>query len=459
MNKTPLENWIRDQVVPAGGGELTTAVLEAYQLEKIREVVAFARQESPFYRQQLAEIDLDSLRDFADFDKLPFTTAADLRVQGMKMLCTPLEQIARIVTLQTSGTTGAAKRVFFTAEDLAATADFFRCGMSTLVQPGEIVVILLPGERPDSVGHLLAKALASSGVKPVVLGPVTDCAATRAELLQHPSACLVGIPTQLLSLARTDVDGIIARGWVKSVLLSTDYVPEAVQVELEHLWGCRVLTHYGMTETGLGGGVECEAGAGYHLRGADLYTEIIDPATGKRVADGVSGEVVFTTLRRRGMPLIRYRTGDLAKMVAEPCPCGSVLKRLARVQGRIDSCVPLSQGQNLSMTALDELIFPIPGLLNFSASVNREAGQDRLHLSLQVCRGTEERVAREALGVLLRSEPVAPLFRRRALAMGSITFNTAGWFTSGTGKRRVSIHRQSRWLYNCEPLKAVCSKN
>ncbi|GAB6194123.1 DVU_1553 family AMP-dependent CoA ligase [Desulfocastanea catecholica] len=442
MNKTPLENWIRDKVVPAGAGALTTSLLEAYQLEKIRELVAFARQESPFYRQRLAEVDLDSLGDFAGFEKLPFTTAADLRVQGMKMLCTPLEQIERIVTLRTSGTTGEPKRVFFTAEDLAATADFFRCGMSTLVQPGETVLILLPGERPDSVGHLLAKALAGSGVKPVVLGPVTDGAATRAELLNHPSACLVGIPTQLLSLARTDVDGIIAKGWVKSVLLSTDYVPEAVQVELEQRWGCRVLTHYGMTETGLGGGVECEARAGYHLREADLYTEIIDPATGKRVADGVRGEVVFTTLRHRGMPLIRYRTGDLAKMLAEPCPCGTVLKRLARVQGRIDSCVPLQHGLNLSMAALDESLFPIPGLLNFSASVNREAGQDQLHLCFQVCQGTEERVAREALGVLLRSEPVATLFRRRALAMGSINFNAAGWFTSGTGKRRIIDDRQ-----------------
>ena len=163
MNKTPLENWIRDKVVPAGAGELTTSLLEAYQLEKIRELVAYAQRESPFYRQQLAEVDLESLGDFAGFEKLPFTTAADLQVQGMKMLCTPLEQIERIVTLQTSGTTGEAKRVFFTAEDLEATADFFRCGMSTLVQPGETVLILLPGERPDSVGHLLAKALASSG--------------------------------------------------------------------------------------------------------------------------------------------------------------------------------------------------------------------------------------------------------------------------------------------------------
>jgi phenylacetate-coenzyme A ligase PaaK-like adenylate-forming protein len=159
------------------------------------------------------------------------------------------------------------------------------------------------------------------------------------------------------------------------------------------------------------------------------------------VADGVSGEVVFTTLRRRGMPLIRYRSGDLAEILVEPCPCGTVLKRLARVQGRIASCVPLQEGLHLSLAALDEVLFPIPGVLNFTASIDRAAGQDQLHLCLQVCPGEEERVAREALGVLLRSAPVAPLFRQRVLAMGSINFKAEGWFTNGTGKRQLTDKR------------------
>jgi phenylacetate-coenzyme A ligase PaaK-like adenylate-forming protein len=446
MNKTPLENWIRDKLVPAGAGELTRQLIQGDQLDKLQGLLSFVIQESPFYRQRLSEAGIASVADLREFSRLPFTTPADLRTQGMKMLCTPLEQIERIVTLQTSGTTGEAKRVFFTAEDLAATADFFRCGMSTLVQPGETVIVLLPGERPDSVGSLLAKALSSSGVKPVVLGPVTDPVATRRELLKHPSACLVGIPTQILTLARTDVAEAIPAGWVKSVLLSTDYVPQAIQTELERRWGCRVLTHYGMTETGLGGGVECEAGAGYHLREADLYTEIIDPETGQPVPDGSPGEVVFTTLSRRGMPLIRYRTGDLARILPDPCPCGTVLKRLGRVQGRIDACLPLQQGMKLAMPDLDEALFPISGLLNFTARVARASGQDQLHLCLQVCRGEEERIAREALAVLLHREPLASLFRHRALALGGITFDAEGWFTSGTGKRQIRDARGQQIL-------------
>jgi phenylacetate-coenzyme A ligase PaaK-like adenylate-forming protein len=228
---------------------------------------------------------------------------------------------------------------------------------------------------------------------------------------------------------------------VSSVLLSTDYVPMAIKQKLEQHWGCRVFGHYGMTETGLGGGVECQAENGYHLREADLYTEIVDPETGQPVPDGLPGEVVFTTLTRQGMPLVRYRTGDLARILTEPCPCGTLLKRLERVQGRIAATLKLQQGLCISMALLDEALFPIAGVLNYSAEVSESGGQDQLHLCLQVCEGAEERVAREAVAALLRTEPLAPLFRNRALAMGSMTFNTAGWFTTGTGKRQIRDNR------------------
>ena len=116
------------------------------------------------------------------------------------------------------------------------------------------------------------------------------------------------------------------------MLLSADNVPDAISNELRRIWGCEVFTHYGMTEMGFGGGVECEARNGYHLREADLYIEIVDPETGRSVSQGDPGEVVFTTLTRRGMPLIRYRTGDVSRFVPGPCPCGTVLKTLARVK-------------------------------------------------------------------------------------------------------------------------------
>jgi len=442
MKKTPLEAWIRSQLMATGEGLLTTQLIERYQLEKLREVVSCVMQKSPFYRQLFAGVETPDIEGLAAFSRLPFTTPRDVREQGMRLLCTSQDEVERIVTLQTSGTTGAEKRLFFTAADLELTVDFFRHGMTTMVEAGATVIIFLPGERPDSVGDLLSRALTSIGVKPVVWGPVRDLAAARSEILSHASPCLVGIPTQILALARGMGEETIPAGWVSSVLLSTDYVPNAIKAELERRWGCRVFGHYGLTETGLGGGVECQAGDGYHLREADLYTEIIDPDSGQPVADGRPGEVVFTTLTRQGMPLVRYRTGDLARILPAPCPCGTVLKRLGRVQGRIEYNLQLQQGLSINMSALDETLFPIAGLLNYTAEISDDAGQDQLHLCLHVCEGAEERVAREVVTVVLRSEPLAQLFRQRALAVGSITFSTAGWVTSGTGKRQIRDSRR-----------------
>lgn len=442
MKKTPLEEWIRQRVQPAGDGVLTRRLLNDYQLEKLRETVWYASRFSPFYRDLLSQAgEVENLEAFA---RLPFTTPADLRTQGMRMLCTPLDQIERVVTLQSSGTTGPGKRVFFTQQDLESTVEFFGHGMATMVGPGATVIIFLPGGRPDSVGELLSRALTQMGVRPVLFGPVRDMAAARAEILRHPACSLVGIPTQMLSLARLQLAGAIPQGWVKSVLLSTDYVSRAIEGELEQLWGCRVFAHYGLTETGLGGGVECEAGEGYHLREADLYTEIVDLVTGRPMTDGAVGEVVFTTLTRRGMPLLRYRTGDLAMMLTAPCPCGTILKRLGRVRGRLEFEVTLRMGMTISMTDLDEALFPIDGLLDFTASVAEAGGRDQLHLCLQVRAGEEERLARKVLAALLHTEPVARLFQEKALSVGGIAFDNAGWFSSGVTKRRIVDKRGSR---------------
>ena len=194
------------------------------------------------------------------------------------------------------------------------------------------------------MGDLLVRGLRRMDVHALAYGPVTDPLHAADAVASYQAHCLVGIPTQVLAVARTRRGCAIGKGSIESILLSTDYVPRAIAETLEEVWGCRVFTHYGMTEMGLGGGVECEALDGYHLREGDLYFEVVDHETGEVCPDGAIGEVVFTTLNRRGMPLIRYRTGDIARIIPEPCPCGSSLAADGACQGQVGwRCSPGSR--------------------------------------------------------------------------------------------------------------------
>lgn len=116
-------------------------------------------------------------------------------------------------------------------------------------------------------------------------------------------------------------------------------------------WDCEIFDHWGMTETGYGGGVECAAHSGYHLREAGLLPEIARPDTGEPLAPGETGEILVTPLGERAMPLVRYRTGDAASWVAGPCSRGSTLRRLGRVPGRIAPGGSISQPRKGGRTA------------------------------------------------------------------------------------------------------------
>ncbi len=298
---------------------------------KTPETIDWAQARSPFYRKHLAGFSAKDIVSPEDLAKLPFTTADEIGRQPLSFLCVSQSEIDRVVTLQTSGTTGNPKRVFFTSGDHEGTIDFFHHGMATLAGPGDKVLILMPGTLPGSVGDLLAKGLQRLGATGIPHGFVRNASETLAIMEKERVDCLVGLPTQVLRLARSS-GGMAAP---KAVLLSADNVPEAVSNALRYTWGCEVYTHYGMTEMGFGGGVECDARKGYHLREADLYVEIVEPRTGGPLPEGEPGEVVFTTITRKAMPLIRYRTGDLSRFLPVPCPCGSALKLLEPVRGRV----------------------------------------------------------------------------------------------------------------------------
>jgi phenylacetate-coenzyme A ligase PaaK-like adenylate-forming protein len=439
---TPLEPWIGRKIGTPGSQALNRTQLTRFQLTALNRTLEHVRRNSPFYRHHLANMPIAPLTCLNDLAAWPFTSAEDLGRDPLALLCVSRDRIARVVTLQTSGTTGGPKRLFFTDADMELTVDFFHHGMSTLVSPGQRVMILLPGDQPGSVGALLVKALARLSVSGRVHGPVQDPGSAVREALAAQADSLVGIPVQLLAMVCHPRAGALA-GQIKTVLLTTDYVPDAITTRLQQAWGCQVFKHYGMTEMGLGGGVECGAHHGYHLREADLLVEVVDPKTLQPVPHGAAGEIVFTSLTREGMPLIRYRTGDICAFRVDSCPCGTVLKRLDTIKGRLGGSIPVGQPQALFFIGdLDEAMFGVVGVVDYSADLTAEADPDRLTLRLALRQPSRFAQTADRVRGAIRSVPAIA----RAIAQGRLTVairlaDCHMPVSTGAGKRRIQDRR------------------
>lgn len=325
MNRRPtLDQWIRNKI--NGSKPFGLRELAAYQLNMINQTLEHACRNSLHYRTRIGNRQLSSL---TQMNELPFTIPGDLQADPYSMLCVHPNEIARIVTLNTSGSTGPSKRVFFTEEDLELCRDFFHYGMQCLVSEADTVGILFPHETPASVGDQLIKGLARFGCAAVPLYSLSlEDIVLKIE--KHRITSLAGMPGQVSLLA----EKFPQCSSVKTVLLSADFVSDKVRKTIAKAWGSEVFEHYGMTEMGLGCGVSCEHQQGYHVREADLYLEIIDPISGQPLPDGEWGEIVFTSLTRVGMPFIRYRTGDISRWKNEQCPCGSTLRLLDYIKDR-----------------------------------------------------------------------------------------------------------------------------
>ncbi|WKY47143.1 AMP-binding protein [Eubacteriaceae bacterium ES3] len=364
-----LDNWISQKIFKP---DFSEKELKTYQLKCLKESLNRAFVSSRYYREKFKVNPVDMMFELEDIKKLPFTDENDLRLEPMDFLAISPKKVKKIVTLKTSGTTGLAKRIFFSASDLSLTVDFFKNGMGIFTKSGDRVLVLLPGEVPGSIGDLLKTALEKLGAQAYIYGVVKDANAVSKLILEEKITGIVGIPRQLLEVSQqAEAEAIQAAGYLRSVLLSTDYVSPALSRRLALKWGVEVFEHYGSTEMGYGGGVFCPAKTGYHLREADLYFEIIDPETGFVVPDGQWGEVVFTTLSREAMPLIRYRTGDYGRFLRDNCPCKTNLKTMERISGRRENIVKLGAGQILSLSQLEDVLFGYKAVLDFTVAIKQ----------------------------------------------------------------------------------------
>ncbi|MFO7497620.1 MAG: hypothetical protein R6X05_18515 [Desulfobacterales bacterium] len=197
-----------------------------------------------------------------------------------------------------------------------------------------------------------------------------------------------------------------------------------------------------MTEMGYGGGVACEARDGCHLREADIFVEVVDPETGLGVPDGVAGEVVFTTLAISAMPLIRYRTDDLARFLPEPCPCGSRLRRLGKIAGRRANGAAIARSIRLRMAALDEALFTLPGVIDFQAELLPGEGPPGLRLRVQRAPGGDELNGSDIRDALGRVPGVRDTLGRGLMAIEPVRLGTGKEASTGAAKRIILDRRK-----------------
>jgi phenylacetate-coenzyme A ligase PaaK-like adenylate-forming protein len=403
MTCVQLDAWVAERTgLPS---PFTRQDLDAWQLARLRETIAYARATSPFYRS-CRDWPGSEIASLEDLTRLPFTEQADLARADPPLLALSQNAIARTVTLETSGTDGPPKRLHFTAEDLEATIDFFHHGMAMLTRPGDVAAIAFPASRAGGISEGLAIALRRLGAIPRRAPVSSGTAEFVAWLRAAKPDVIAGPPVPLLAAARAAASdgGVPLR--VRAMLLSSDYVANSLARAIAMACGAEVFEHWGMTETGFGGAVDCAYHVGCHLRENELFVEVIDPETGEPVQPGTLGEAVVSTLRRRSVPLLRYRTGDLVRLIEEPCPCGSVLRRLGSFSGRAGASVTLPGAGELTLPLLDEALFAIEAVTDFTATVQKGTPA-ALRLSIAAPAAMRTPAVLDAVHARLAAAPIA----------------------------------------------------
>ena len=329
--------------------------IEHMQLEKLNDLLKRERKRKGFYRC-LPE----HLEKLQELRTLPFTTEEDLAASVAGMLLCSQGDIQRVLSDATSGTTGAAKRVFYTEHDCEQTIRFFSAGLGELIFPGSVTMICFPFSGPRGLGELIASAVERLGARPLRLGSGLSYGEYRQVLEAEKPDSLVGMPVQLLSMLR-------GKKSLKRALVSGDSCSEAVIRSAEAILGTRLFPHYGSREMGLGGAITCPAHEGMHLRENHVIAEIIDDS-GRTLPHGEEGELVITTIGMEAMPLIRYRTGDRTRILPGNCPCGSPVLRLDQIRRQ----------ETEEIRQLDEMLFSLPSVVDYRAE--RTGEQLRLEI-------------------------------------------------------------------------------
>jgi len=339
-----------------------------------REHLDYAAARSPFYRDLFREKGIDPARvGLERLAGLPFTDKADLEARNDDFLAVPMEEISDIVL--SSGTTGKPTRIMYSRGDLDRLAfnektAFERAGLG----PSDIVLLTCTMDRCFIAGLAYYYGVREVGAATIRNGLSTP--ASHMEIIQglKPTA-IVGVPSFLCRLglfledhgvdpSRTSVKSLVCIG---EPTRDRDLRLLSLGVKLEETWGAKAYSTYASSET-VTTFCECASQCGGHLHPALGLVEIVDDG-GRVLPPGNIGEVVVTPFLTKGMPLVRFRTGDVSFLLPEPCSCGRSSIRLGPILGRLKQMIKC-HGTTLYPPAINAVLDDIPGISDYYVVVS-----------------------------------------------------------------------------------------
>ncbi|HBT20364.1 MAG TPA: phenylacetate--CoA ligase [Peptococcaceae bacterium] len=336
--------------------------LKQLQLERLKITVERAFYNVPHYRSvmQAAGIEPDDIKSLDDIRKLPFTTKEDLRNNyPYGMFAVPLSEIVRIHS--SSGTTGKPTVVGYTRNDINVWAELMARALVSGGATRKDVIHNAYGYGLFTGGlgvHYGAERLGASVI------PISGGNTKRQVMIMrdYGSTILTCTPSYALYIAEVMEEmGVDPKKDIKLRygIFGAEPWSENMRQEIENKLDITAIDIYGLSEViGPGVAVECLYKNGLHIAEDHFIVEVIDPETGEPLPEGEKGELVFTSLTKEGLPIIRYRTRDIASITTEPCPCGRTHARMSRVSGRTDDML-IIRGVNVFPSQIENVLLEI----------------------------------------------------------------------------------------------------
>ena len=385
------------------------------QFEMIKENLRQLTSKDCFYKEKLKGIDVESIRSQEDFEKLPFTWKGDLReAYPLGLQAVPDEEIVRIHS--SSGTTGIPVIIPYTGKDVEDWAKMFaRCyemaGITALDR-----IQITPGYGLWTAGIGFQAGAEYLGAMTIPMGPGNT--EKQLRMMQDMKSTVLCATSSYALLLAEEIGkrGLTDKIYLKKGVIGSERWGSKMRARIAAELGVQLYDIYGLTEVyGPGIAMSCEYECGMHYWDDYLYFEIVDPKTGENVPDGEVGELVITTLRKQGAPLIRYRTHDLTRFIPGECRCGSKFPRIDTLIGRTDDMVKV-KGVNIFPSQIEEMLKEVPEASSeYQFMLDHLFGKDECTLFVEVNKGVDKKQAEEAIqkafktkiGILVHVKPVS----------------------------------------------------